>query len=104
MPDRFEVVEEDCIGCGLCSERAPENLEIPDGTSIALVFKQPASSAEEEACLEASDYCPMGGLHAGAVASPPPAESSADGAQPTLTPVGGTTPGGTTPATQENET
>ena len=78
MPHRFEVVEEDCIGCGLCSERAPENLEIPAGTSTARVFKQPETSEEEEACLEASDYCPMGGLHAGAAA--------AGGTRPTITP------------------
>ncbi len=63
MPGRFEVVEEDCIGCGLCSERAPENLEIPAGACTAQVFKQPETPAEEQACLEASDYCPMGGLH-----------------------------------------
>ena len=82
MPRRFEVVEEDCIGCGLCSERAPENLEIPSGAFAAQVFKQPETSAEEEACLEASDYCPMGGLHAGAPDSPP-ADSSAVGITPT---------------------
>ncbi len=82
MPHRFEVVEEDCIGCGLCSERAPENLEIPAGTTTAQVFKQPETSAEEQACLEASDYCPMGGLSADAAASPP-ADSSAVGITPT---------------------
>ncbi len=64
MPQRFEVIEEDCIGCKLCSERAPENFEIPNGTTIAQVVKQPENSAEEEACLEAVDYCPMGGLRA----------------------------------------
>jgi ferredoxin len=65
MTRHFEVIEEDCIGCGLCSERAPENFEIPVGTNMAQVVKQPETSAEEEACLEACDYCPMGGLHAG---------------------------------------
>ena len=71
MPHHFEVLEEDCIGCGLCSERAPENLEIPAGTSTAQVFKQPETSAEEQACLEACDYCPMGGLHAAPVGITP---------------------------------
>ncbi len=84
MPHRFEVVEEDCIGCGLCSERAPENLEIRAGTSTAQVFKQPETSAEEQACFEASDYCPVGGLQAGAADSPP-AEESAGGTRPTIT-------------------
>ena len=87
MPHRFEVVEEDCIGCGLCSERAPGNLEIPVGTSTAQVFKQPETSAEEQACLEASDYCPMGGLHADAVDSRP-ADPAAGGTRPTFIPVG----------------
>ncbi len=90
MP-RFEVIEEDCIGCGLCSDRAPDNLEIPAGSSTAQVFKQPETSAEEQACLEACDYCPMGGLHAGAADSPL-ADSSAGGAQPTLIPAGDSTP------------
>jgi ferredoxin len=96
MSRRFEVLEEDCIGCGLCSERAPENLEIPTGCSTAQVFKQPETSAEEEACLEASDYCPMGGLYADAADSPP-ADRSAGGSQPTPIPAGGSTPVDITP-------
>lgn len=91
MRHRFEVTEEDCIGCGLCSERAPDNLEIPAGTGTAQVFKQPETSEEEEACLEARDYCPMGGLHADA-AEPSPADASALGTRPTSTPAGDPTP------------
>ncbi len=64
MPDRFEVVEDDCIGCGLCSERAPENLQMNSGTRIAHIIKQPETGEEEQACLDACDYCPMGGIHA----------------------------------------
>ncbi len=62
MQQCFQVVEEDCTGCGLCKERAPENFEIPEGSSIALVSKQPGNHEEEEACLEACDYCPIGAL------------------------------------------
>ncbi len=101
MPLRFEVAEQDCIGCGLCSERAPENLEIPAGDYAARVFKQPETAEEEQACFEASDYCPMGGLHAGA-ANSPPADSSAGGAQATLTPAGDPTPVDVTPTRLEN--
>jgi ferredoxin len=86
MPRRFEVVEADCIGCGLCSERAPENLEIPAGASTAQVFKQPETSAEEQDCLEAGDYCPMGAL-----------QGAAD-----FIPVGDSTPAGITPITLES--
>ncbi len=98
---RFEVVEEDCIGCGLCSERAPENLEIPTGASLAQVLKQPETSEEEEACLEASDFCPMGGLHANAADSPP-ADSSVGNAEPTLIPAGDSTPVAISPTRLEN--
>ena len=59
------VEQERCIGCGLCSERAPENLEMADDTRTAKVIKQPETPEEEQACLDASEYCPMGGLHAG---------------------------------------
>ena len=86
MPQRFEVIEEDCIGCGLCSERAPENLEIPDGERLAQVFKQPETPLEEEACLEASDYCPVGGLHANAVDSAPNDSSALGSTRPASIP------------------
>ncbi|MEB2345756.1 MAG: ferredoxin [Deltaproteobacteria bacterium] len=63
MPREYEVIEDDCIGCRLCVERAPENLEIPEGASVARVFHQPANAEEEEAVREAAEYCPMGALH-----------------------------------------
>lgn len=93
MPHRFEVVEDDCTGCGLCSERAPENLEIPAGFSIAEVFKQPETSAEEQACLEASEYCPAGALlaHAKDLSPADPAQS---GGQAAFVPAGESTPAG----------
>ncbi len=96
MSHSFEVVTEDCIGCGLCSERAPENLEIPTGASTARVFKQPETTAEEEACLEASDFCPMGGLVADAEQFAP-AETSTGVASAPLIPAGDSTPACITP-------
>jgi len=92
MSHRFEIVEDDCSGCGLCSERAPENFEIPDGSSTAQVFKQPETPTEEEACLEASDYCPLGGLHP-ATSDSPPVDCSAGGTRPASIPAGNPTPG-----------
>lgn len=62
MRNRFEVVEDDCIGCALCSERAPENVEMLAEETIARVVAQPANEREEQACLEAADYCPIGAL------------------------------------------
>ncbi len=59
---KFSIDDELCIGCRLCEERAPENMEVPPGTSAAQVVKQPESEQEEEACLEAAEYCPTGGI------------------------------------------
>ncbi len=76
MRARFEVEEDECIGCGLCEERAPENIQTPAGECTAQVVKQPLNDAEEEACKEAAEYCPMGGLRIvssdAIVASPTP--------------------------------
>ncbi len=62
MPARFEVDDADCTGCGLCLERAPENLEMVSDDGVARVFAQPANDDEEQACFEAAEYCPLGGL------------------------------------------
>ncbi len=70
MLDRFEVTEDDCIGCGLCAERAPENLEIRTHTCTARVFKQPQTPEQEQACIEARDYCPIDGIRTVAATSP----------------------------------
>ncbi|MBM4335501.1 MAG: ferredoxin [Deltaproteobacteria bacterium] len=59
---RFHVEERLCIGCGLCRERAPDNLETPADTSVARVVRQPESPDEEAACHEAAEYCPTGGI------------------------------------------
>ncbi len=86
MQKRFEVVDEDCIGCRLCEERAPENLEVPSGASTARVIKQPETPEEEEACIEASEFCPLGGLRANQADEPP-----------APTPAGNSTPANVTP-------
>ncbi len=62
MLTRLSVDEELCIGCGLCHERAPHNVDVPSGAQVAKITKQPTSDAEEAACLEAAEYCPTGGL------------------------------------------
>jgi len=59
---RFGIDEELCIGCGLCRERAPENMDTLPGSSVAVVVRQPASSHEDAACRDAADYCPTGGI------------------------------------------
>jgi ferredoxin len=59
---RFEVDSDLCIGCGLCHERAPENIDVPAGSYHAVVTQQPRSADEEQALTEAAAYCPTGGL------------------------------------------
>lgn len=72
---QFEIDEDLCTGCSLCEERAPENLQMTTGGRTARVVKQPDSEQEEEACIEAADYCPSGGI------SKAEAESPAAGAE-----------------------
>ncbi|MEE9279676.1 MAG: ferredoxin [Myxococcota bacterium] len=67
---KFEVDEDHCIGCGLCEERAPENMEVPATLMHARVAKQPTTAEEEEACVEAAEYCPTMGLRRVANAEP----------------------------------
>ncbi|MBK6287606.1 MAG: ferredoxin [Gammaproteobacteria bacterium] len=100
MLHHFEVVDEDCIGCGLCLERAPGNIEIPDGSDTARVFKQPETPAEMEACLEASDYCPLGGLRPGTPDLSPADSSAGDTRAPSI-PAGDATPGELIPTNLE---
>jgi ferredoxin len=63
-PLHLEIDEALCTGCGLCEERAPENLEMVDDEAYARVIKQPAGESETTDCIEAADYCPTGGLMA----------------------------------------
>ncbi len=59
---RLAIDDDLCIGCGLCRERAPENIELVPSEPYARVVKQPVGAAEERACGEAAEYCPTGGL------------------------------------------
>ncbi len=59
-----EICEDDCINCGLCAERAPSNVEEVPDAELPRIVRQPLGTEEEEACLEAAEYCPLGGFHA----------------------------------------
>ena len=59
---KLTVDEAICTGCGLCEERAPENMEVSPIHDVARVIKQPVGVSETEDCLEAAEYCPTGGL------------------------------------------
>ena len=51
-------VNDDCIGCGLCTETAPDNFEFNENEEYAYVYKQPENDEEKKACQEALEDCP----------------------------------------------
>ena len=56
--DGAYYVDDDCIGCHLCVNEAPENFKMKDDDSTAYVFKQPENDEEKTACENALDACP----------------------------------------------
>jgi len=50
-------VDEECILCDECVEKAPENFA--SGDEYAYVKKQPETADEEELCQEAMEECPV---------------------------------------------
>ena len=51
----IKVNEDDCIGCGLCADIAPETFKINDDTGLAVVIN---SEVTDEA-VEALHSCPV---------------------------------------------
>jgi len=58
-PGRY-YVDEECILCNDCVERAPESFAT--GDNYAYVKKQPQTSEEEEQCQDAMDSCPTNAI------------------------------------------
>jgi ferredoxin len=52
-------VDRTCIDCDLCRETAPGNFVRNDEEGHSFVTRQPASPAEEAACLAALEECPV---------------------------------------------
>ncbi len=52
-------VDESCITCGLCMEKAPYNFTFIVGDKHARVNKQPETDEEKKLCLEALESCPV---------------------------------------------
>lgn len=51
-------VDTNCSACQVCVSVAPDNFKMNDGEEHALVFQQPTSPAENDACEEAMSGCP----------------------------------------------
>lgn len=52
-------VDATCIDCDLCRETAPGNFVRHDKGKYSFVTRQPASPAEQAACLAAMEECPV---------------------------------------------
>lgn len=55
--DEVTLINDDCVGCGLCDYCAPDIFEIGDDGK-AYVKKQPTNSDERNAVILARDVCP----------------------------------------------
>ncbi len=55
-------VNDDCIGCAICSEIAPENFRFNHEQGCDYVCKQPDTAKEERLCDEAMDTCPVNAI------------------------------------------
>ena len=56
-------VNQECIGCMLCSEIAPDNfrpgLNIDCEIEYNFLYKQPSTKQEDDLCAESMDVCPV---------------------------------------------
>jgi len=69
FPDNVQgkfYVDESCISCGLCMEKAPYNFSFTTGDNHAIVNKQPETEKEQKQCMEALKSCPADAIGADA--------------------------------------
>jgi ferredoxin len=52
-------VDSTCIDCDLCRETAPHSFRRSDSEHRSFVFHQPVDPAEEAACSQALEECPV---------------------------------------------
>jgi len=55
-------VNDDCIGCVICSEIAPDNFRFNHEKGCGYVYKQPDNETEDRHCVEAMDICPVSAI------------------------------------------
>ena len=58
VPGRF-YVDDQCIDCDLCRERAPANFAREPDWGHSFVYKQPENAEQEALCREAMEGCPV---------------------------------------------
>ena len=54
------LVNENCIGCGLCANTCPEVFSMNDGVAVA--DPNPVNGAAESSAVEARDGCPVNAI------------------------------------------
>lgn len=54
------MVTDECIGCGLCAEIAPDHFELRD--IQAVIIRQPESDDEIDLVAQASEECPVNAI------------------------------------------
>ena len=55
------LVEEECIGCGMCQDTCPEVFKLNEETNVAEVIKP--EGGPEDLIQEAIDSCPVECIH-----------------------------------------
>jgi len=55
-------VNDDCIGCVICAEIAPNNFRFDHEQGCGYVGKQPNTKKEVCLCIEAKDICPVSAI------------------------------------------
>lgn len=51
------IIEEKCIGCGVCASICPEAFEMEE--ALAKVTADPVPEHAQEECAEAAECCPV---------------------------------------------
>jgi ferredoxin len=55
-------VNDDCIGCVICAEIAPDNFRFDHEQGCVAIGKQPDTDTETCLCAEAKDICPTNAI------------------------------------------
>jgi ferredoxin len=58
VPGKF-YVDDQCIDCDACRERAPSSFRRNDDKGYSFVWRQPTTPEEEALCREALEGCPV---------------------------------------------
>lgn len=52
-------VDSSCIACEACTSTAPDNFRMKDDGTSSMVYRQPETNNEEQACEDAKNGCPV---------------------------------------------